>query len=415
MSFVIAKQPVFNKKGQITAFEVYLRKKDNMYEYPKDVPYSRATFIILEIISEHGLERVGEGKRVIINLSVDSLLNKAISVLDPNKLILELIPPQISIGKVIYQNALRAMDHMMSSGALFSVTQELLQSGSYTDFYQRAGFLTVSVKKLSKDLVAKALADKKGLIITHIETEDEYKSALEVGVLFEGNYLGTPIILKEFQIAPYLKSTLLRLMAVIHTAQSTKEIAQIVSSDAGMSAKLLRLVNSAYFSPITEIKSIEQACSMLGLKNLKNFLMVFAMNDYMSVENPQLWKKSLIRAILAENIANAAHPKEANNAYLLGLFSLVDRILDVDKISFLKEVHVAHEIIDGFTGKNPTLRSILDTAVFLEEKSSEILSSEDAYTHPYLENVERQMGIDRSQLLYFLKDAMEKADYLLKL
>ena len=34
------------------AFEVFLRKKDNFYEYPKEVPYSRATYIIIEIILE---------------------------------------------------------------------------------------------------------------------------------------------------------------------------------------------------------------------------------------------------------------------------------------------------------------------------------------------------------------------------
>lgn len=30
-----------------------------MYEYPKEVPYSRATYIVIEIILEQGIERVG--------------------------------------------------------------------------------------------------------------------------------------------------------------------------------------------------------------------------------------------------------------------------------------------------------------------------------------------------------------------
>jgi len=60
---MITKQPVFDRKNNIVAYEVYLRKKSNMKEYPKEVPYNRATFIILEIISEYGLERIGEGKK----------------------------------------------------------------------------------------------------------------------------------------------------------------------------------------------------------------------------------------------------------------------------------------------------------------------------------------------------------------
>jgi len=52
MSFLIAKQPIFDREGRRFAFEVFLRKKDNFYEYPKEVPYSRATYIIIEIILE---------------------------------------------------------------------------------------------------------------------------------------------------------------------------------------------------------------------------------------------------------------------------------------------------------------------------------------------------------------------------
>ena len=416
MSFVIAKQPAFDKDNKIVAFEVYLRKKDRMYEYPKEVPYNRAAFIILEIISEHGLEKIGEGKRVIINLSIDSLINKTLSTLDPNKLIIELLPPQVHVGSVVLQNAAKVMDAMIKTGALFSVSQDLLHSTSlYQDIYNKAHFISVDINKLDNETILKSRSDNKKLIITRIETQKEYEKALKVGTLFEGNFLGKPIILKEFQIAPYLKSTLLKLMAIIHTVQSTKEVANIVSSDVGMSAKLLRVVNSAYFSPITEIKSIEQACAMLGLKNLKNFLMVFAMNDYMSVENPQLWKRSLIRAILAESLASLYSPNDADKAYLIGMFSLIDEILDMDKISFLKDINVSRDIIDGFTGANKILRLILDVTTILEENADSILSSEDTTSHKYLEHAEKQIGIDKAKLKSLLKNAVDKAELVLKL
>lgn len=416
MSFVIAKQPAFDKDNKIVAFEVYLRKKDRMYEYPKEVPYNRAAFIILEIISEHGLEKIGEGKRVIINLSIDSLINKTLSTLDPNKLIIELLPPQVHVGSVVLQNAAKVMDAMIKTGALFSVSWDLLHSTSlYQDIYNKAHFISVDINKLDNETILKSRSDNKKLIITRIETQKEYEKALKVGTLFEGNFLGKPIILKEFQIAPYLKSTLLKLMAIIHTVQSTKEVANIVSSDVGMSAKLLRVVNSAYFSPITEIKSIEQACAMLGLKNLKNFLMVFAMNDYMSVENPQLWKRSLIRAILAESLASLYSPNDADKAYLIGMFSLIDEILDMDKISFLKDINVSRDIIDGFTGANKILRLILDVTTILEENADSILSSEDTTSHKYLEHAEKQIGIDKAKLKSLLKNAVDKAELVLKL
>lgn len=42
MSFLLAKQPILDKKGRIVTYEVYLRKKSNLLEYPKEVPYNRS-------------------------------------------------------------------------------------------------------------------------------------------------------------------------------------------------------------------------------------------------------------------------------------------------------------------------------------------------------------------------------------
>ena len=204
-------------------------------------------------------------------------------------------------------------------------------------------------------------------------------------------------------------------MSVVHSAQSTKEIAEFISYDVGLTAKLLRFVNSAYFSPIQEIKSVEQACSMLGLKSLKNFIFLLAMNDYISVENPALWKKSLVRALLAKSIAERIAPDFEDAAYLAGLFSLIYEILGVDKISFLKEINIDKLIIDAYTGENRKLRQILDIVSQLEERYSEILSSEDIFNVPLLLKIEELTGIYRSDIFQMLKDSYEKVDYIFNL
>jgi EAL and modified HD-GYP domain-containing signal transduction protein len=183
----------------------------------------------------------------------------------------------------------------------------------------------------------------------------------------------------------------------------------------GLTAKLLRFVNSAYFSPIQEIKSVEQACSMLGLKNLKNFIFLLAINDYISVENPALWKKSLVRALLAKSIAERIAPGFEDAAYLAGLFSLIDKILGVDKISFLKEINIDKLIIDAYTGENKKLRQILDIVSQLEGGYSEILKSEDIFNAPLLLKIEELTGIYRFDLFRMLKDVYERADYIFNL
>lgn len=414
MSFLIAKQPIFNKEGRRFAFEVFLRKRDNMYEYPKEVPYSRATYIVIEIILEQGIERVGEGKRVMINVSLDSLINKAIEALDPKKLIIEIIEPQVPVGEMVYRQILNAIDKYTERGVLFSISERNLENEKIAGLLDKISIISVDAKRLNQRILDLSKSKSKTLLISKIEDAEEYSRVSRVGDLFQGKYLEGPFILKEFQTAPYLKNTLLKLIAVAHSAQSPKEIANLIATDVGMTAKILRLVNSAYYSPIKEIRSVEQACAMIGLRNLRNFLLVLAMNDYVSVENPELWKKSLVRALIAQKIAEFIHPQYESEAYLIGLFSLIDEILGMDKIAFLKDVKIEQEIIDGYTGKNVHLRSILDYSIMLEEKFPELLNMQDPTKSDILVNLERLTGIDRQVLISIAKSSFDMADYILK-
>jgi EAL and modified HD-GYP domain-containing signal transduction protein len=415
MSFLIAKQPIFDREGRIIAYEVYLRKKGNLIEYPKEVPYNRSAYIIVEILAEHGIDKVGEGKRVMLNVSVDSLLSKAFESVPPEKLIFELLKPQIQVGEVVIGQSLKSMSRFKEAGALFASNYELLEDEHYKKFVEESFFVSVDFPHLNGRRIEQLKARGKKIIVTKIETKEQYEQALKVGDFFEGNYLESPHILKEFEMVPYLKATLLRLMSIVHSAQSTKEIAEFISYDVGLTAKLLRFVNSAYFSPIREIRSVEQACSMLGLKNLKNFIFLLAMNDYIIVENPKLWKRSLVRALLAKSIAERIAPGLENAAYLAGLFSLIDEILGVDKISFLRDLRLDKLIIDAYTGENERLKQILDIVSQLEEGYSEILKSEDVFNAPLLLKIEGLTGIYRSDLFRMLKDAHDNADNIFNL
>jgi len=72
MSFAIARQPVFDSEGEIFGYEVYLRRTDNLESYPQDIPYNKATFIVAELIGELGVKRISEGKKIFVNVTLDS-------------------------------------------------------------------------------------------------------------------------------------------------------------------------------------------------------------------------------------------------------------------------------------------------------------------------------------------------------
>ena len=410
MSFAIARQPVFDKEGGVFGYEVYLRRLDNLDKYPEDIPYNKATFIIAELIAELGINRVSEGKRILVNVTLDSLLNKVLDLLPIDKVVFAIIPSQVDVGRTLMNSILKRIDDLREQGAMVAITEQLY-SGKFVDLLHKAHIVEFTVISVDEGKASAVKRNNKKVLITRIETEEEKEKAFSLGDLFQGNLLGRPTVIKEFEIAPFLKSTLMRMIGALNTVQSIKDFAKIIASDVGMSAKLLRFVNSAYFSRRKEIKDIVQACSYLGMENLKKFTLLVATNDYVAVEDPYLWKRSLVRAILAEEIAKRRNPQIANEAYLAGLFSLIDKILGVDKIEFLKDVNVEQEIIDAYTGKNEELKAILEDAFALEEA----LEIGEPKLDEVVEEFSYKLRMGPGELKNLLFEAQTKAEEILKI
>ncbi len=101
------------------------------------------------------------------------------------------------------------------------------------------------------------------------------------------------------------------------------------------------------------------------------------MNDYATVENPALWRRSLVRAKLMEELSKHMLPELSSEAYLAGLFSLLDIILDVDIPGFLKELNVDDRIVSAFTDRESPLGRLLSIVKLLEEKEKEISDLKD--------------------------------------
>ncbi|MDQ7082848.1 MAG: HDOD domain-containing protein [Aquificota bacterium] len=325
-------------------------------------------------------------------------------------MIFQITPSRTEIGQSIYQNALKRIDDLREKGSQFSVKEDFYSS-KYVDLLDRASIVEFGVSSIDENKSSAVKRNGKKVMITKIEKQEDYERTKHMGDLFSGNLLGPPSVVKEFEIAPFLKTTLMRMIGALNTAQSIRDFANIIASDVGMSAKLLRFVNSAYFSKRKEIKDIVQACAYLGMENLKRFTLLVATNDYVAVENPELWKKSLVRAIISEEIAKRLKPQLTNEAYLVGLFSLIDEILGVDKVQFLKEVNVDQEIIDAFTGKNEDLMEILQDAIRLEEALQEGGDKLSDLVNLLSAKFKMQPYDLRNKLL----EAQEKAEEMLKL
>ena len=117
------------------------------------------------------------------------------------------------------------------------------------------------------------------------------------------------------------------LMNVMKEARSPNadmgKISRLVSQDIGMSAPMLKLVNSPYFRLRSRVSSVQQAVTVLGLKNTVNLVCNVALrtNVVPKLEGmEEFWNYSSLTALVASYIAAKMPGMSRDDAYTIGLF-----------------------------------------------------------------------------------------------
>lgn len=100
-----------------------------------------------------------------------------------------------------------------------------------------------------------------------------------------------------------------------------RRIAQLVSTDVGMAAAVLKTINSPFFGLRRQVTSIEHAVSLLGMKNISALVMSLSLRNAVPTQGlERFWdeaaRTALVSAYLAQNLG--CSPKE--DAHIFGLF-----------------------------------------------------------------------------------------------
>lgn len=117
---------------------------------------------------------------------------------------------------------------------------------------------------------------------------------------------------------------------------SVEKIAAIIEKDAGMSAKVLQIVNSATYGLKQHVSNVVQAATLLGLSNIRNLVLAAeafqpaeddALPDNFKIET--LWNHSLKVASFAKKIVmlESENQKMADEAFTSGLLHDIGQII----------------------------------------------------------------------------------------
>jgi putative nucleotidyltransferase with HDIG domain len=104
-------------------------------------------------------------------------------------------------------------------------------------------------------------------------------------------------------------------------------IGALIGQDPTLTARLLRMVNSAFFGYPEQIASISRAVTIIGFEALRNLILATAVLDTLVLRGPlwggfspgDLWHHSLATAVAARAIARRVGPRESEEFFVAGL------------------------------------------------------------------------------------------------
>lgn len=187
----------------------------------------------------------------------------------------------------------------------------------------------------------------KKIIAYNVENQAAYDRASSLGcTYFQGTFVSekTPTTVRKMN---YLQSNFFLLMvAVTKDEPNVDEIESIISRDVSLTFSLLRLVNSAYFALRNKARSVKQALVILGLGQLKQWIYLLSFKQDDGSMPDELIKISFLRATFASELVEYSQdmPISKSEAYLLGMFSTLGKLMGVPLEDALEQLPISDDI-----------------------------------------------------------------------
>ena len=360
--FFIARQPIYDRKLYVYAYELLYRSSENNYADVVDGDDATSQ-VLINALMEVGLpDLVGQSlafinltERYIVeglppSLVQDNLVLEVLEDIEPTEAVIAGLKKLKAAGHVI------ALDDFICDGSKRALV-ELADIIKFDLCTLSGSALTEQVKKLRSTGI-RLLAEK-------VETPEEYEYCKALGFdYFQGYFFCKPKIVKGTRTLTSRMAIMQLLTKLQNPELDFSELQALVVQDVSLSYRILRYINSAHFSVGKKVESIQQAISLLGLNTIKSWVAILAMS---SVDDKpyELILTALIRARMCEELS-VNTSVSAENAFTVGLFSALDAFIDKSLVDILDALPLSDALHHALLNKTGDLGQILSLVLSYE-------------------------------------------------
>ncbi|WP_293447429.1 HDOD domain-containing protein [Persephonella sp.] len=345
--FYITKIPILDYHQKIYGY--YLTIKDQ-----EDRPVSVNN--LADLLVNVNIEKIAGNYPVFLKVDPEVLKHDIIDYLPESKIIFLLDPDQIN------ELDTEIIKELKNTGFRFAF--------GYSQDFQKVKDIAdyIFVKSSQIDSQIYALKDK--AVITELHSSEDFKAYLDEGFrYFKGDFIFKPSTVVEKKIDPS-RLAIMELFTKVRESFNPKEIEEIIKRNPDLSISLLKYVNSAAFSFRNKITSIRHAISILGQRNLLQWLLLFLYRSggdeaYAETLLEVSAERGKTMEILAQEIS--LPDEDVEKAFLVGILSLVDKLLGVKPEDLVRELNLDEEIVIAIVKKEGVLGKLLNIVEKTEE------------------------------------------------
>lgn len=362
----IARQPIVNPRHDIIAYELLFRHGAHAQTAQVNSDLDAGIRIIANTLYDMGTKWLLQGKQAFINMDVPVLMSDFSSLLPKDNVVIEVLETVQATDTLL--NRLRALKQEGYRLALddFSLQPETEPLLPLADFV-KLDVLAYTPAQLA-ETVKHVRRHRARLVAEKVESVEQFNLCRELGFdLFQGYYFARPENLVERVINP-AHATILQLLEKVRQEDAeVRHLEALFKKDVALTFKLMRYINSAGFGLSCEVQSIRHAVSILGMQPMYRWLTLLLATAGTHATSPALARTAITRGRLCELLGQVTLPRnDQDNLFIVGVFSLLPAMLDIDMKQVLDRIAIPDRIADALLDRSGLYGPFLALAEAME-------------------------------------------------
>lgn len=379
MDAFFARQPIFDRAGEVAGYELLYRGSAETDSAAGDGA-SMSSRLLVSAVLGHGIDEVTGGHPAFVNIPRDMLLEGLTDVLDPATTIIEIletVEPDDDVAA--------ACARLVAAGYRLAL-DDYITGDPREPLLRYAHIVKVDLARQPAAQLQELVSELHGfgarLVAEKIEDAALWNRCRDLGFdLFQGYFFRKPQLVTHRDLSAEQLHILSLFNLLQDPATTDAQIVAAFRGDVALSFKLLAMANTAAVGA-AGIESIPHALRLLGRGTLARWIAVLlaASRGRSAGTRNELLRETLIRARFAECIGESGTLKSsAGSLFLVGILSHMDALLSTPLAGIIARLKLAPAVRDALLQRTGPLGPALRLVEAYEDgrwTEAEVLSAD---------------------------------------